>query len=1088
MKTFDEDREAKLAELLVEYETQLAVGELSTGGPKGRTAVASDEESRRLEQAKACLARLERIWPHPKPFDEETPRAIGRFQILRELGRGGFGIVYLARDEKLGREVALKVQRPEALISPSLRERFVREAKAAARLDHPHIAGVYEVGDAGLRIWIASEYVAGDSLACWLKRQPCPPPPEAAAALVMSLADALACAHRQGVLHRDLKPSNVLVEKAEGRDGAQADLASLTPKLIDFGLAKLDEAQGQETRSGALIGTPQYMAPEQAAGKVREIGPATDVYGLGAILYELLTGRPVFRGDSDVQTLRQVVEDEPVEPRKHRPKLPVDLAAICVKCLEKDPANRYRTADALAVDLRRFLAGEPTLARPLTVAERLVKWSRRRPALAGLVAVSVLAAAVFVIVNVAYILQLRQANQAADQSRNEAETNAATARDQEALANRYLYASRMRLAYELLDQGNAARIGQLLEPYEPPSRLADLRGFEWYHLQRRMHSERLSLSGHRGQVYRAIFSPDGRLLVSGGQDGMIKFWDAATGQELATLAAHRACVNDLSYSLDGQTLISASCDHTIKFWQAQTHELLATLEVHPDEVRCLAISPDGTRLATGGKGKLVVLWDMATREIIKTTDARGCDVNFLAWRDNRTLIIPGDGIYPVLGALFLWNVDTDENRSFDYGARSLAVSPDGLDTVVGMGNGTVRSIPELSTHVAPQRGRGLAARTLAFLPGRNWLAAGYDDATVQVWDWPQASFRWSFVGHTGRVQSVAFAPGGGQLASASFDGTVKLWSFESESTPKVDSSFFNLRSVGPGHVLATSADLKYAALPNQTDEVTIFDLDRGRAVARLPVADFLFALQFSAADSSILYGYAPDAQSIWKWNWREDHVEKVASTPPGRPTDADLSQDGRQLITYSASRATVYDTMTQEVWWTHASLAPSENRSIILSSDRTICAIGTLRDAKGVTELVDLRTKQVLAKPLGRSTAVADGGRVIALADPESAIAVVETRTGRRICDFRPEASLHSLTFSPDARTLATGDLNGNVQLWNVATGQLIARFETNSDPVEALRFSTNGRRLLAMCFGASKDGGDGSNVRLYVWSGTEDP
>jgi serine/threonine protein kinase len=366
------------AAVLAAYDRQLANGNWSRDDLESTFRDVPQDVLERLENAKRCLHHLERVWPRAKPFDQRIPKSIGRFRIVRMLGLGGFGVVYLAYDERLDREVAVKVQRPETVISPELRERFIREAKAAARLRHPHIAGVYETGEAGLRLWIASEFVDGPSLAAWLRAVHPPIGPQVAAAFMASLAEAMEYSHRQGVLHRDLKPANILLQATD--DHASDDLASFTPKLIDFGLAKHGETGSYQTRSGALIGTPQYMAPCAASGRVEKIGPPTDVYGLGLILYELVTGRPAFHGETDVETLRRVVEDEPPRPRKHRPDLPADLEAICLQCLAKDPRQRYPTAAALAYDLRRFMAGLPTLARPLSTAGRLATCARRWPA------------------------------------------------------------------------------------------------------------------------------------------------------------------------------------------------------------------------------------------------------------------------------------------------------------------------------------------------------------------------------------------------------------------------------------------------------------------------------------------------------------------------------------------------------------------------------------------------------------------------------------------------------------------------------------------------------------------------------------
>ena len=297
--------------------------------------------------------------PGPGPEGPGEALRFGRFTILGEVGRGGFGIVYQAHDPLLDRTVALKVPRPELIASPEVRRRFLREARAAAGLDHPNIVPVLDAGPLGPVCYIASAYCPGPTLAQWLTEQPGPVPPKQAARLVADLADAVRHAHERGVLHRDIKPSNVIL--SSGRSGAAADSrdGSPTPRLTDFGLAKLAEETTDETRTFAVLGSPPYMAPEQAAGRNAEVGPATDVHALGAILYEILVGRPPFVGEDRSETLRQVIEAEPIAPRTLRPRLPRDLEIITLTCLAKDPARRYGSAAALREDLGRFLDGEP---------------------------------------------------------------------------------------------------------------------------------------------------------------------------------------------------------------------------------------------------------------------------------------------------------------------------------------------------------------------------------------------------------------------------------------------------------------------------------------------------------------------------------------------------------------------------------------------------------------------------------------------------------------------------------------------------------------------------------------------------------
>jgi serine/threonine protein kinase len=336
-----------------------------------------------------CQRLLEAVWPRSDSTSFEFPREFGRFSIVRELGRGGFGVVFLAEDRVLGRQVALKMPRPEVLVTPEVRRRFLREAEAASRFDHPHIVPVFEVGEEGPICYIASAYCEGLTLAQWLREQTAPVSIRLASRLVAIVAAAVAHAHERGILHRDLKPGNILLQQRGGDTSATEDLG-FVPRICDFGLAKLLDQVSQETRSGMPIGSPAYMAPEQATGRLREHGPATDVYVLGVILYELLTGRPPHRGETDLETIRLVSVRGPPSPRALRPGLARDLDTIVLKCLEKLPDRRYTRASELVEDLQRFLDGRPVKARPVPAWARASKWASRRPAHAALLVVIVL--------------------------------------------------------------------------------------------------------------------------------------------------------------------------------------------------------------------------------------------------------------------------------------------------------------------------------------------------------------------------------------------------------------------------------------------------------------------------------------------------------------------------------------------------------------------------------------------------------------------------------------------------------------------------------------------------------------------------
>lgn len=350
-----------------------------------------------------------------------APRVPG-YEILRELGRGGMGVVYQARQVKLNRVVALKMVLAGAHAGADQLARFHTEAEAVAHLQHPHIVQIYEVGEHDALPFFSLEFVDGPSLAELIGGQP--QPVALASRMCQRLARAMAYAHQHGIIHRDLKPANVLLT-AEGE-----------PKITDFGLAKRLESDASQTRSGTLMGTPNYMAPEQARGEVREVGPLADVYALGVILYEMLTGRTPFLGASILDTLHLVRTQEPVPPSRLQPKVPRDLETICLKCLEKEPAKRYASAAALADDLDRFLAGEPIKARPLSAPERLWRWCRRNQRVAILSAAVLLllvslagGSTTFSIVVSRQAEQLRQQKAVAESARDQARASERKARD-----------------------------------------------------------------------------------------------------------------------------------------------------------------------------------------------------------------------------------------------------------------------------------------------------------------------------------------------------------------------------------------------------------------------------------------------------------------------------------------------------------------------------------------------------------------------------------------------------------------------------------------------------------------------------------
>ena len=522
-RRFVEDAAAGDPELLHDVE-QLLASDAQAGTFMGAAA------GRRVSLAPA--ADVPTVVPDP----DATRRRFGGYEILDEIARGGMGVVYRARQLRLNRTVALKMIPGGALASPSVVERFRAEAEAVAQLEHPNIVPIYEVGEIDGQHYFSARLIEGGSLEQRLREFALPSSTldrtqalerqRRAARFMASVAEAVHFAHQRGILHRDLKPGNILVD-THGE-----------PQVTDFGIAKQLAGRGPVTQSFAVLGTPDYMAPEQAAGDAGRLTTAADVFSLGAVLYQLLTSRLPFRGATPIETMRNVVENDPPAPRTLNAAVDGDLETICLKCLAKRPADRYNSARALADDLGRWLAGEPITARPVTATERVWRWCRRQPIVAGLwmaLAVAVLAGIV-----------------ASGWQWGRAQRNAVALRES-------LYAADMSVAFDAWNRGNIAQVRDLLEAQRPRDGQADLRTFEWRYLFGQARSrERLVINAGQAGVWGLAISPDGRLLATGMVDGKVRLWELPSGAPMGTLDG-QGLTYCLAFSPDG-TLLAATTD------------------------------------------------------------------------------------------------------------------------------------------------------------------------------------------------------------------------------------------------------------------------------------------------------------------------------------------------------------------------------------------------------------------------------------------------------------------------------------------------------------------------------------------------
>jgi len=1046
---------------------------------------------------------------------------IGRYKLREKIGEGGCGVVYVAEQEgPVRRRVALKVIKA-GMDTRNVIARFEAERQALAMMDHPNIAKVFDAGatDTG-RPYFVMELVRGVKITEYCDQNHLDT--RERLDLFVKVCQAVQHAHQKGIIHRDIKPSNILVTL---HDGAPV------PKVIDFGIAKATEGRLTDltvyTELHQFIGTPAYMSPEQAEMSGLDIDTRSDIYSLGVLLYELLTGKTPFDAKellaAGLEEMRRTIrEKEPLRPStrlrtmlegertttaKNRhteaPKLASllrgDLDWIVMKCLEKDRTRRYETTNGLSADLQRHLNNEAVVARPPTAAYRIGKFVRRNKVIVTAVATlaTVLVLGIFGTTwqavratHLRHVAEEAQKNakaQAAraDQSAASATLSAQRADQERNTARHNAYAANMLLAQADWDTDNVAHVRQILgETRSEPDR-----GFEWYYWQRQCHLELRTLYGHLSGVTQVAFSQDGQRVVTASYDGTTKIWDAYSGRELLTLNC-AGPIDTVAISPDGKRIVTGQGSGDAKLWETSTGHLLFRLRGHTTVVRSATFSPDGKRILTLSADGTGILWDTSTGRLSFSFREQDPGLNWCTTGtfspDGRRIILgKSDGTAKVRDAAT--RAELLELSSTNAGVSCVASSADGQRIAVAHWNNRVtiwsaetgRELLMVAGYpLKPSRhGKhpnvGIAA--VAFSPRGEWLATGGEDRLVGIWD-ANTGVAWrAFKGHTDAIESVSISPDGQRIVSGSEDGTAKIWQASAEQDLlMLDTNAAEIVSV------SFSWDGQRIVVGRTNATIGVFD-SAGALVSPTLTGDLgsIRAVAVSPDGQRIASGSEDNTARIWDLNL--GHEPRRLIGHKGWVRALAFSSDGRLLATASNDRtAWLWDSATgQEVrrFIGHTGIvfsvafAPQGERLVTGSGD-------------GKAKVWDTRSGQELRTLTGHVAAVtavvfSPDGKRVATGSQDHTAKLWEPATGRELVSFRGHAgTILSLAFSPDGRRLATAAEDGTAKVWDASTGQDLLTLRGQTGVILAIAFSADGRRILT----GSSDG----TVRLWTAASDE--
>jgi WD40 repeat protein/tRNA A-37 threonylcarbamoyl transferase component Bud32 len=980
-------------------------------------------------------------------------RYFGDYELLEEIASGGMGTVFRARQTRLNRIVALKMIRTGELASDTEVERFYTEAESAANLDHPGIISVYEVGEQAGQHYFSMRLIENGNLSRWIDARHLAETGDGlnqddqndCVRILASVARAVHFAHQRRILHRDLKPSNILLDQ-EGQS-----------YVTDFGLAQRIAADSRLTASGTLVGTPSYMAPEQAAGDRGAVTTSTDVYGLGAILYEMLTGKPPFIGKTPIDTVLQVLDSQPRKPSSWC-SVDRDLETVCLRCLEKDPVQRYGSAEALADDLERWLRREPIQARRTGLMERVVKWSRRRPLVASLAALLVTVATIGFL---AVCWQWHETE----------------------------------LALELAHQTAIAEATARAPVLSPRRVLA-----------------------HDGAVLTSVFSPDGSRVLTASHDKTAVIWDAMTGDRIASLEGHTAVLSKAEFSSDGRLILTVSHggishytyvdpvgqlmttwrsgpygDETVRVWEAATGKSVAVLAGHTAQVTDAGFSPDGSRVITSSHDRTARLWDVTTGNELLRLDGHEAAI--------LSAVFSPDGRH-VLTSSYGTKFEIQSHESGSHTSSSSTVNEAHIARVWDA---------ETGRELFGLRNRYSSSRTQAvYSPDGRWIATAAEHRkNVALWDAQSGKRVASLAGHTHEVNRIRFTQDGLRLVTASSDATSRVYEVPTGNLVAVmrghDESILDARFSADGRRVVTASG---------DGSVRVWESTSGKGLALLKGhEDRVYSAAFSPDGLLVTTASLDGTAAIWNSATLEQ-LSVSLTGHRGVVTSVEFSPDGHRALTASRDgSARIWDAANGQellVLQGHSSLDDSDLRDRLLrdvrsatfSPDGTRVLTGTEETHATIApflpgppqklsfnpvRLFDVETGTETVRIEGLECGVQfaafspDGSLVVSTPDAkvrlyertrtgmrasgstvqDTSVRILDARTGDEIHELTGHSGVvHMATFSPDGRTLATVDKH-KIRLFDVKSGRQLAQ-STDQHPQNQIEFRADGRQLLS--------------------------